>query len=72
MDLFSTSLGDLRGLATILCMLAFLSVVWWAYSPSRKKRFESASMIPFADPDIFGSESVDREKDSAAEGKAHE
>ncbi|MDH5737666.1 MAG: cbb3-type cytochrome c oxidase subunit 3 [Gammaproteobacteria bacterium] len=43
------AVDDLRGVATLLCMLAFLAVVWWAYAPSRKKRFESASMIPFAD-----------------------
>lgn len=43
------TMEDLRGLATLLCMFAFLSVVWWAYGSSRKKMFESASMIPFAD-----------------------
>ncbi|MBD3648956.1 MAG: cbb3-type cytochrome c oxidase subunit 3 [Pseudomonadales bacterium] len=42
-------INDLRGLATILCMVAFLSVVIWAYSPSRKNRFEEAARLPFED-----------------------
>ena len=40
---------DLRGLSTILCMLAFAAVVYWAYGPSRKKYFEEAAELPFAD-----------------------
>lgn len=47
---------DLRGLATILCMLGFLAVVWWAYGPSRKKWFETASMIPFDGEDSVSAE----------------
>lgn len=42
-------INDLRGLATIFCMVAFLSVVVWAYAPSRKKRFEEAANLPFED-----------------------
>ena len=42
-------IGDLRGLATVLCMIAFLAVVFWAYSPSRKKSFDEAAQLPFAD-----------------------
>lgn len=38
---------DLRGLATILCMVAFAGVVWWAYGPSRKQYFEEAAGLPF-------------------------
>ncbi len=42
-------IGDLRGLSTIFCMIAFASVVYWAYGPSRKDYFEQASMLPFSD-----------------------
>ena len=42
-------LGDLRGLATVLCMVAFAAVVFWAYSPSRKSYFDEAAELPFAD-----------------------
>ena len=39
--------SDLRGLSTILCLLAFSAVVWWAYGPSRKKYFDKAAELPF-------------------------
>lgn len=42
-------INDLRGLATVLCMIGFLAVVYWAYSPSRKARFDEAARLPFAD-----------------------
>jgi cytochrome c oxidase cbb3-type subunit 4 len=39
----------LRGLGTVLCMLAFVAVVVWAYSPGHKSRFEADGLLPFAD-----------------------
>ena len=42
-------INDLRGFATVLCMIGFLAVVYWAYSSDRKKDFEEASMLPFTD-----------------------
>lgn len=47
-------MGDLRGLATVLCMIAFAAVVWWAYTPSRKDRFDEAAQLPFSDDDVDG------------------
>lgn len=44
-------INDLRGVSTILAMAAFLGVVWWAYSATRKDRFEEDGNIPFADED---------------------
>ncbi len=41
--------GTLGAISTVLVMLAFLGVCWWAFSPSRKKRFEEDANIPFAD-----------------------
>ena len=40
---------DFRGLATVLCALAFVAVVFWAYGPSRKRYFDDAAQLPFAD-----------------------
>ena len=40
---------DFRGLATVLCALAFVAVVFWAYGPSRKRDFDDAVQLPFAD-----------------------
>ena len=32
----------IRGLVTVGALAAFLGIVWWAYSPARKKRLEDA------------------------------
>lgn len=42
-------MGDIRGLSTVLCMAAFVAVVYWAYAPSRKGYFDEAADLPFAD-----------------------
>ncbi len=42
-------INTLRGLATVLAMIAFLSMFLWAYSSKRKKDFEEAACLPFAD-----------------------
>lgn len=44
-------IGTFRGITTLLIMLAFLGVVFWAYSKRRKKDFDEASRLPFADED---------------------
>jgi cytochrome c oxidase cbb3-type subunit 4 len=38
--------GTLRGLATLIAMIAFVAVVWWAYSHRQKGRFEEAARLP--------------------------
>ncbi|HCR1318187.1 TPA: cbb3-type cytochrome c oxidase subunit 3 [Pseudomonas aeruginosa] len=42
-------IGTLRGLGTLLIMVAFIGLVIWAYSGKRKKSFDEATMLPFAD-----------------------
>lgn len=44
-------INDLRGIATLLVMIAFIGVCVWAYSSKRKRRFEEAAMLPFSDED---------------------
>lgn len=39
----------LQGISTIFVMIAFAGVCWWAFSPKRKKKFEEAANLPFAD-----------------------
>ena len=41
--------GTLGAISTVLVMLAFAGVCWWAFSPKRKKRFENDANLPFAD-----------------------
>ena len=47
MDLFD--INTLRGLSTLFLLVAFLGLVAWAYSNKRKKDFEEAANLPFAD-----------------------
>lgn len=42
-------INTLRSLATVFVAIAFAGVCWWAYSPRRKKKFEDAANLPFAD-----------------------
>ena len=42
-------INDLRGLSTAFLMLAFLGLCIWAYSSKRKKTFDEAANLPFAD-----------------------
>jgi cytochrome c oxidase cbb3-type subunit IV len=42
-------INDLRSLGTVFVALAFIGVCWWAFSPKRKKRFDEAANLPFAD-----------------------
>ncbi len=44
-------INDVKGLGTIFAMIAFLSIVAWAYSRSRKERFEQDGNMPFDDGD---------------------
>lgn len=51
--------GTLQGIGTILAMVAFLSVCWWAYSGRNKKRFDEASKLPFLEDEPSRSEEVE-------------
>ena len=42
-------INTVRGLSTVFVAIAFFGVCWWAYSPKRKKKFDEAANLPFAD-----------------------
>lgn len=42
-------INTVRGLSTIFVAIAFIGVCWWAFSPKRKKKFDEAANLPFAD-----------------------
>ena len=44
-------INDFRGWHTIFLMILFIGVVIWAYSRKRKKSFDEAANLPFADDD---------------------
>jgi cytochrome c oxidase cbb3-type subunit 4 len=45
-------INDLRGLSTALLMIAFIGLCFWAYSSKRKKTFDEAANLPFADEEL--------------------
>ncbi|GHA99931.1 CcoQ/FixQ family Cbb3-type cytochrome c oxidase assembly chaperone [Modicisalibacter luteus] len=53
-------IGTFRGITTLLIMIAFIGVVFWAYSKRRKKDFDEASHLPFADEEEGDATSRDR------------
>lgn len=48
--------GTLQGIGTILAMIAFLGVCVWAFSSHKKKDFEEAAQLPFADDELTSPE----------------
>ncbi len=41
----------INALATILAMITFLGICWWAFSRGRAQANREAAMLPFALPD---------------------
>lgn len=42
-------INTVRGLISVALLIAFIGIVFWAYSSKRKKGFEEAANLPFAD-----------------------
>ena len=42
-------INTVRGLISIALLIAFIGIVFWAYSSKRKTSFEEAANLPFAD-----------------------
>jgi cytochrome c oxidase cbb3-type subunit 4 len=45
-------INDLRGLSTLFLMISFIGLCIWAYSSKRKKTFDEAANLPFADEEM--------------------
>lgn len=41
-----TAIDFLRSLITVAAFAAFLGIVWWAYAPARRERFERDALLP--------------------------
>ncbi|WP_092009069.1 cbb3-type cytochrome oxidase subunit 3 [Marinobacter daqiaonensis] len=61
-------INDFRGIQTILVMLVFFGIVWWAYSAHRKKKNDEAAQLPFDDDEI-AERTVQQEKQDKTEKK---
>jgi cytochrome c oxidase cbb3-type subunit 4 len=55
-------INDLRGLSTLFLMISFIGLCFWAYSSKRKKTFDEAADLPFADADAELNQRTVQEK----------
>lgn len=42
-------INTLRSIVTVLFVISFLWITWWAYSKKQKDAFSDAANLPFAD-----------------------
>ncbi|HQZ05474.1 MAG: cbb3-type cytochrome c oxidase subunit 3 [Rhodoferax sp.] len=40
-------INTLRSITTVAALVAFLGIVWWAWSKNRKADFDEAARLPF-------------------------
>jgi len=62
--------NTLRGVIALVSLLVFLGIVWFAYGRGRRKRFDEAANLPFAD-DEMDRRSAAAERDDADEDSQH-
>ncbi len=60
-------IGTIRGLGTLLVFVAFVGLVIWAYSSKRKRSFDEAANLPFADEQIPSAERDEQASRSKSE-----
>lgn len=46
--------NDARSAMTVLAMLTFVGIVWWAFGRGRKAAFDEAAALPFSEEDQPG------------------
>jgi len=44
--MIAMDINFLRIVITVAALAAFLGIVWWAYAPARKQRFERDAYLP--------------------------
>ncbi len=47
--------GTLQSIATVSAFIAFIAIVWWAYSPKNRKRFEEDAKLAMDDEELTAS-----------------
>lgn len=61
----------LRSIITVLCLLAYVGIVFWAYNARQKAHFDQAANLPFADDDMqHNTVSAQQQKETVQE-QAH-
>jgi len=60
--------GMIRGLGTLVVLVAFVGLALWVFSPRRKRDFDEATQLPFADEPRHGDEPSQEKAPSQAPG----
>jgi len=50
--------GTVSGIVTVIFIVVFIGIVWWAYSKGNKQRFDDAGRLPFDEDDSQGIPSL--------------
>jgi cytochrome c oxidase cbb3-type subunit 4 len=45
-------INDLRSITTVMMLVFFVGIVWWAYSAKSKAAFEEAGRLPLDDDEL--------------------
>nr|WP_314875707.1 cbb3-type cytochrome c oxidase subunit 3 [uncultured Pseudomonas sp.] len=61
-------IGMIRGLGTVVVLVAFVGLALWVFSPRRKRDFDEATQLPFAD-DPESSQHVEQAQAKASRSK---
>jgi cytochrome c oxidase cbb3-type subunit 4 len=58
-------INDLRSAFTVLSLVVFIGIVWWAYSDRRKVAYDEAARLPLDDEDHSPFVTNDRKEKSS-------
>jgi len=64
-------IGLLRGIITLITLLTFLGICWWAYRPANRRRFDEDAWMAFDDHEIDAL-GADRENESRQDRRQEE
>lgn len=72
-------MSTFNGIATLIALLTFIGIIWWAFSRGRSKANRDASLLPFAQPDEVDqaaqkdqAENEARGAEQKKQGESHE
>lgn len=58
-------INDWRGISTVFLMIAFIATWIWLWSSKRKKGFDEAANLPFADEDEHQQSAAEKDARSS-------
>jgi len=53
--------GTVSGIVTVIFIVVFIGIVWWAYSKGNKQRFDDAGKLPFNEEDDTPAKQGDKQ-----------